>query len=429
MQCLAEKILSGRLLQFMQNRPSLTIPDERTAQTGCRSLTALMLLVAVHFLVDFYGGLLAPLPQPTLTTHLDTDIGRVALLVGGWALLVNLVQPLSGWLLPRRGLPIILLLGPPAAAFSALIGLNQSFAGVAALLLVSGIGIGVVHPEATLAVQSLGGKHAGAAVGLFMSVGYFGFALGGMVGGIWVEWRGLDRFWLLALPAILLTVIAAFNKLHRIDGHIAEHEKPAEQPVGFFPVFGLAIGVAVTMCLIIRFITILLVRRFPEAAAQGWGGTTVFATGVTGAIGAFLWGHISDRVGAARVLALLQLAALPLLWGLISVSRIGHAPVWGLGLGLTLGSAFPLVVVLARQARGFSQRLRMGLIIGGAWGLGETVFMFGGHWLKQFSETDPDPVARLLRGGLLVLTFNVLLAGYVAMRTPRRPLNNRRPQP
>ncbi len=385
-------------------------------------LAALMVLVVLHFLVDFYGGLLVPLPEPTLTSHLNTNIGVIALLIGGWALLVNLIQPFSGWILPRRGLPILLLLTPFAAAFTTLIGLTQSFPMVIAILFIAAAGVGILHPEAALAVQSLGGRHAGAAVGLFMAAGYFGFASGSMASGIWVEMWGLHRFWLLFLPALLMMVAVALSGLHRLEGHITAEEAPAERPVGFPAVFGIGIGVAVTMCLLVRFITILLVRGFPDAPAQGWGGATVFATGITGAIGAFAWGYLADRIGAARVLTWLNAAAIPLVWQLTRVEKLQWAPVWGLGIGLTIGSAFPLVVVLARQARGCSQRLRMGLVIGGSWGLGETMFILGGYYLNRFPVNDPQPVVRILRLCLPLLLATTLLAWHTAKKAGKTKL-------
>ncbi len=379
-------------------------------------LAALIILVALHFFIDFYGGILVPLPQPTLTSHLNANIGVIAVLIGGWALLVNIIQPLSAWILPRRGLPILLLLAPFAAAFTTLIGLTQSFPVIIVLLFISAMGVGILHPEAALAVQSLGGRHAGAAVGLFMAAGYFGFASGSMAAGLWAEIHGLNLFWLLFLPALVVMVAVAWSGLHRLQGHITVNETPAEKPVGFLPVLGIGIGVAVTMCLLVRFIPILLVREFPGEPAQGWGGATVFATGITGAIGAFAWGYLADRIGAARILTWLNAAAVPLVWQLTLVSRLQWAPLWGLAIGATVGSAFPLVVVLARQARGVSQRLRMGLVIGGAWGLGETIFILGGHYLGSFPENDPAPVARILSLCMPLLAANALLSGYTARK-------------
>jgi len=375
----------------------------------CRPRTALLILAFLHFLVDFYGGLLTPLPQPTLTAHLHTDLGYITLLIGSAALLANLVQPLSGWLLPPKGLPWLLLVTPLIAACAALIGLTSSFVLTAVLLCLSGIGIGLLHPEGSLAAHSLGGRHAGAAVGLFMSIGYFGFAMGGMAGGIWAEAWQLRRFWILALPALLGTGLAAWAGLHQLKGHVDTDEVNEDHFVSYAPIFGLAVFTATTMCLLIRFLTILLVRRFPDSAPQAWGGASIFATGVTGALGACLWGLFSDRYGPPRLLLGLNLAALPFLALLLSARQIFWVPVWCLCLGLTIGSSFPLVVIQARKARGLTQRLRMGLTIGGGWGIGEVVFMSGGAYLNRFPADDPKPVVHILSACGLMMVLNIAL--------------------
>ena len=385
---------------------------------------ALGTLVFLHFLVDFYGGLPVPLLEPTLTNHLGMSIGRVSLLIGGWALLMNIVQPASAWLLPERGVPALLWMCPFAAAVIALMSLSGNPHFFIVLLIVSGLGIGLLHPEGVLAAHSLGGRRSGLGVGMFMSAGYLGFASGGAVAGLWVEILGQDLryFWLLLIPAFAAGGLVLWSGLHRLQGHVApEPRDRQDQGRGpFFPVFLLAVGVAGSMCLLVRFITVLLVRRFPDMAAQGWGGMTVFATGITGALGALLWSHLSDRYGPAPILAVVHLLAMPFLALLLGVNHPGHAPLWGLGLGFTLGSALPLVVIQARRARGLTQRLRMGLAIGGAWLVGETVFILAGLYLDGFDPTDAEAVVRVLGLCWIPLVSNTLLAAWLSRIRSRK---------
>ncbi len=110
-------------------------------------MAKLVVLSAVHFCVDFYAGVIVPLPEPTLTRHLGVGLPVVTLIIGCTAFLVNLVQPLGGWLLPKRGLPFILLIAPPLAALAAAIGLTHSIAVTTGLLAVSSIAIGIVHHD------------------------------------------------------------------------------------------------------------------------------------------------------------------------------------------------------------------------------------------------------------------------------------------
>lgn len=357
----------------------------------------ILVLTLVHFSVDFYGGLTIPLPEPTLTGHLATGLPVIALMVGGCALLINIIQPVSQWLLPRNGAPLLLLVTPLMACSVALIGLSTNYAVVTAMFIVSAIGIGIVHPEAALAAHSLAGRHKGLGLSLFIAGGYLGFSLGSLASGLWTEAYGLARFWLLALPASVTAALVVMSRLHRIQGHIQDDSNETTRgtlPVGL--VLALALAIAVNICMLTRFLPILFVRSFPGMDPQGWSGTTVFATGVSGIVGMFLWGHISERAGIGRTIAFVVPAGMPFLWMLLHVTRINMAPLWAAGVGFTLGAVFPLCVVLVRDARGLPQRLRMGLAIGGAWGTGELIFIMGGRYIGRFPAGTIEPVETLL---------------------------------
>lgn len=400
--------------------------DGRTFPSDLRAVlrtagARLAVLALVHFVVDFYAAVTVPLPEPTLVEHLDVDLASVALLLGGCALLVNVVQPLSGWLLPRRGLPLLLVAGPLAAALTACIGCTTSYSTVALMLIVAAAGIGMVHPEAALAAHGLARSRKGLAISVFMSGGYIGFAAGSLCGGLWVEFRdqGLAHFWLLALPALAVAGLVLLAGLHRLEGQAEEQAREAERRVPFGPVLGGAVAIAVAYCLLVRFVTIFLVRSFPGEDAQGWGGTTVFTGGVFVVLGAFVWGHASDRIGRGRVLALTPWLCAPCLYGMLHVGSVRMAPVWMAGIGFTLGATFPLTVVLARQARGLSERLRLGLVIGGAWGLGEIAFMLGGKWVALQPPGSVAPVVDVLNLCWLCLAIMVLVGLWLTRREGR----------
>lgn len=372
----------------------------------------LAVLTLVHFSVDFCGGLTIPLPEPTLIRHLQMGLPQVALLVGGFAIVVNVIQPVSGAFMPKRGAPILLLLGPLLAAFTAGVGLSSSYLGVAAMLVVGGVGIGIVHPEGALAAHSVSGRHKGLGVSIFMSGGYFGFATGSLVSGTWLaaHGQGLSGFWMLGAPAIVVAVLVLFSGLHRLHDEGGATNGPEDGPLPFAPVLLLAICIAINVCLLVRFMPILLVRRFPGPEAQAWGGATVFATGITGALGSFLWGHLSERYGRGRMIALAQLLCIPFLYQLTRVSSASAAPYWALGVGFSFGGVFPLSVVLARESHGVPQRLRMGLAIGGAWAVGEVAFILGSKYVGRFPEGSVPPVVTVLGACWVMLGATTLVA-------------------
>lgn len=398
-----------------------TIPERSAADR--QALRSLLVLTLVHFTVDFYGGLTVPIAEPTLTDHLGVGLPAVAFLIGGCALLVNLIQPLSQWILPKGGAPILLLVAPLMAAGTSLIGLSSSFAVVAMLMVISATGIGIVHPESALAAHSLAGSRKGIALGLFMAAGYLGFSMGGLLSGLWAGYRqqGLARFWWLALPALISAVLVLRTRLYRLEGHLQE-DPPAAGDDGRLPVglvLLLAFCITINLCLLIRFLPIFLVRSFPGPEAQQWAGGTAFSIGISGVAGMFLWGHLSDRFGTGRTMTLALPAGLPFLWLLLRIESAAMAPVWAAFVGATLGALFPLCVVLARHARGLPQRLRMGLVIGGAWGLGGLAFVLGGAYIGRFPPGAVAPVQTMLRL-CWVLTIGSTLLAWIVSRDERR---------
>ncbi len=145
----------------------------------------LAVLMLAHGVVDFYAGLTLPLPEPTLVAHYGTSLTRVMLLISASAILCNAVQPLAGWLLPKRPLPVMLWLCPLLAGLIAWIGISGRYGIGWCLFLISAVGIGALHPEAVLSAQALSGRRIGMITSMFMATGFFGFSVGSLVGGWW----------------------------------------------------------------------------------------------------------------------------------------------------------------------------------------------------------------------------------------------------
>jgi MFS transporter, FSR family, fosmidomycin resistance protein len=381
----------------------------------------LIVLTITHAVVDFYAGLIVPLVEPTLTTHFGVSLTTISLLVGGSAFVINLVQPLGGALLPRRGMPILLLIAPPVAALMATIGLTHSVLMGAVLMVVSGAAIGIVHPEATLTASAVSRRREGLGVGFFLAGGYLGFSAGSLLSGVWVERAGIEAlgsFWILMLPALAISGLVALTGLHRYypHDHKSAGQPSADATLPFPLTLMLAVGAASVNLVLIRLVTILLVRQFPGQDAQAWGGTTVFALGLTGAIGAFGWGYVSGYTGHARLIAILVVLGAPFYWLLLHSSSPPVAALWGALTGLTIGSTFSLSVVLARRSKGTAHRLRIGLAIGGAWGSGEVLFMVAGRFIDAHAAGAVEPVRTVLSAGWLVLAALLVLAFIVDRR-------------
>ena len=86
-----------------------------------------------------------------------------------------------------------------------------------------------------------------------------------------------------------------------------------------------------------------------------------------------------------------------------------------------MGAVFPLGVILARSSHGLSDRLRMGLTVGGSWGIGELGFILAGKYVSRFVPGDPLPVQRVYWGCWVLLFVTAVLA--VSISGKGRPVS------
>lgn len=371
----------------------------------------LIILTMLHFIVDFFAGLRTPLAEPTLVEHLQCSLGDVLIIFSIAGVVTNFIQPLSGALLPKRGLPQILILAPILGATAALIGLTQSYWGNAALLVLSGIGIGVLHPEGMMAAHALSGKRQSLGAAIYISGGFFGYSLGGLVGGAWASAWDLRGLWLLAVAALPICVLAWLTGLHRLEGHVeAEAPRKLRHILPFWLVLLFTILIATNVRLMLVFITPFLVRTFGKDA-QIYGGGMLFAFGLAGSLMSYFWAWLSERWGRCRVIALTQLVNLPFLYFFLHLGKPVMAAVWGAALGAFMGGIFPLAVMLGRGCPGKPSRLRNGLIIGGAWGATQVFTPVAGKWVDLYPAGDATPIHWLLKcsaAGCLVILVMAL---------------------
>jgi predicted MFS family arabinose efflux permease len=375
----------------------------------------IFVLTLAHFTVDFYVGLIIPLPEPFLINHLNTDLLAVMALVSTSAVIFNGIQPLAGAFLPKRAWPMIMVAAPVLAALTGLVGLTHHYAVVALLLWTAAVGIGCLHPEGAALAHGLARKRPGLVVAVFMSGGNLGFASGALVGGVWAAKWGLDGIWIVSLLGLITLVLLLLSGAYRVSApsNASETSTPKREGLPFVLVMILAVSVTATVTLLSRLLPVYLYRCFGREAVA-YAGAAFFLTGLAGVAGSYVWGFFSGRFGCGRIIILAEILGLPFLYLMIHPGSMSLVPFFGLGLGLTLTGVFPLAVVMAHQARGLNRRARLGLAIGGAWGLGELLALGGAKYVDQFPPGAPEPVAQVLGLCYVLVGLTVVISIVVA---------------
>src|SRR5262245_14792042 len=163
----------------------------------------LVLLSLGHFTIDSYSSFFSPL-LPLLVTKLHLSLTLVGSLVALASVSSSFSQLLFGWLADRVHRPWFVAFGPlVAAAFLSAIGLAPTFAALAALLMLGGIGVAAFHPQGASLAIDLAPSRA-RAMAIFVTGGTLGFSLGPLFAVLLVGRFGLERTWLAAFPGMVM---------------------------------------------------------------------------------------------------------------------------------------------------------------------------------------------------------------------------------
>jgi hypothetical protein len=115
-----------------------------------------------------------------------------------------------------------------------------------------------------------------------------------------------------------------------------------------------------------------------------FGGLTVmFLVGGT-VLGTFFWSWIAHKKGELAASIASLLLGIPFLYAYLLLMKNNYALAFLFIGGFNSGSAYPLIVTLARYAKGFSLGGRMGLVIGGAWGAASLILWMTAPVAERF---------------------------------------------
>lgn len=346
----------------------------------------LVVLTVTHATGDLFNSILLPI-VPVLCAQYGLSFSRAVAIITVGNIAANAVQLLAAHFRTSWRHPGLLVAGVLCAGVSAFTPYAPvgpwSFAVLAALMLVTGAGVAVVHPEGLRAVHQLGRLPPAVATAVFMVGGFAGYAGGALASARLVEAGGLPGLtWLLIAPAVCAALVWLFRIRLAVEG--APDAEEATPPDSYeiprlpFPhLFAMACLVATSATLL----STLLPTRLHEAGFPiRAGGMAVFVFGIGGAVGSLVWSAWAPRLGYVRTLVVSLACGLPLmmLYLLIATSH-AYALVLLAAASFCVYAAYPLLVTLARHAESglrFSQR--MALIVGGAWGTASVVLWLMG---------------------------------------------------
>lgn len=368
----------------------------------------LVILTFAHVSADLFGGMLPavlPVIRPAFGLSLTAAVGLITAL----NLSANGFQLVAGHAGAHHAKPRLLCAGLVLVALLALVGWVP--AGDRApwflypLMIAGGAGIALVHPDGLRAIHLLDRIPSSVSTAFFLVGGFLGFAAGAWLSAALVARWGLPGLAFMAagpLAAVVLVLLARIRLA-------VEKDEAAAPPRGRLPsvafprLFTAAAAVAIAATLIPS----LLPTRLHELGhSLQFGGASVLFFGIGGATGSVVWGAAAHRFGYLRILAVSLFGGVPLLIAYLAACAHPAAVVLLAAAGFFLYAAYPLMVTMARYSPSrIKLGLRMGLMVGGAWGIASLVLMGLGPAGERYGIA---PVLHLAWIAYLVAAFYTL---------------------
>ena len=371
-----------------------------------------LFVASVHFVVDGYGNIFAPL-LPLLIPRLGLSLAAAGTLTMLFQLSASVSQIGFGHLADRWRPRLLLMAGPIVSVLVlSFVGSASSMQMAAAILIVGGLGGAAFHPPAAALAYRLGAERPGLAMSVHITGGSLGFSMGPLLFAPFAESFGLAWTPILAIPG-LVVVLLFLSRLPHVAWTTTTTAgfralRPYVRPLTLL--YFIVVLRTMTSIAFATFMPVLLTSHGMSLAAAGSAAAVyLFASGV----GGFLGGPAADRYGARRVIALSLVCAVPFLFAASLNEGWTFVVLVALG-GFFLQSTLPVNVTFGQALAPVSAATVSSLMMGFAWGSGGLSVPFVGM------IADRVGIEATLRGLALVPLAAAALAMPLPARAPAR---------
>lgn len=349
--------------------------DRKLSNSG---LFNVALLSAGHFFSDFYANFL-PALLPVIVVKLGLSLTLSGMLVMAYSVIASVLQPISGYIIDKRGYAwLILITTPVSAVFICLAGLADSKIALFLCVGLAGLGSSVFHPlAASLMARVVTDKTRGTAMSVFVFGGSAGFAAAPAVIMYMLSTGGTASLLWLIIPGLIVTGACYRCGLHKIKLSRAvtgDHDQASTQMTAWYKSRGLILLNVVTalrswmLVALPTFLPLVLIRagQPPVVAASM---LTVLL--LSGAVGSLAGGWLGDRVGRKACMIGSLTLCLPVTYLFLtdlSPSLVSYSLL--ILSGALLQGATPTAVVWAQELIPGNAALASGMMLGMAYGLG-----------------------------------------------------------
>ena len=392
--------------------------------------TQIASLSAAHFMVDMLGGLL-PGFLPIALEHFKINLGMGVIILTSMSIGCNIMQIPASMLGRETRKPWLLSLGLLMSGLIVLLAAMPSTTPVFVLcflMVIVGAGIAIVHPHGLRGTQHIGKIAASVTTPTFMTGGFLGSAVGPWISALLVGHYGLKGlYWMIPPILLILLSLRLSNVKLAPDDAKPSGRKEAERnpepetaaqpapdaPWSFWNLFLIATLLntgTVTIQALLPSYLVKLDFTLP------FGGFSAMLFGIGSAIGSITIGFLVRKHRCAPFVLNGLALGIPtlLLYFLIAHYSISCLLIM-LG-GLLASSCYPLLVSMSRNAAGsLPMSTRMGLIVGGTWGIAGVALLVIGQIASRIG------LAPVMHLSWIFYSFTLIAALLLLKRKPAEP--------
>lgn len=341
----------------------------------------LFIIGLCHLLNDAIQAVV-PAMFPILEKSMGLSYTQLGIIAFSLNMVSSVMQPMVGYITDKKPMPFALPIGLTFTLVGILgLGFASSFGLIVLSVLFIGLGSAVFHPEGSRVAYMAAGNRRGLAQSIYQVGGNTGQALAPLITAlILVPLGQIGASWftiVAALAVILLIYIATWynHRLKASPNSIKKKQSSIRNKVGITKEVKNTLALILLLIFartwyssgITNFYTFYAIKEYALTIKQSQ--LFLFAFLVSGAVGTFFGGPLSDRFGKKTIISFSMLATIP-----FSI-LIPHVPptlafIFLILTGFILMTSFSVTVVYAQELVPGKIGTMSGLTVGLAFGMG-----------------------------------------------------------
>ena len=351
---------------------------------------AIIWLCLAHLIVDVYSGFLNPI-MPFIAEKLQFSMATATVIISISHICSSMLQPIFGFFADNILKRFVIFLGLIlASVFVPLTPVVTTIPLLLVCMILGSIGNSFFHPQSIGFVNYFSGKDCANNMGVFISLGSFGFALGPLLAAYITQILGLDKILYTSLFGLILAFLMFFfvPKLSKYEEQprkksflVSFKEILSNKQINYLMLISMMKTLVTNSCCILLPFLWKSIGHTPFYI-----GLSLFLFVFLGSIASLLSPKAERLWGAKTILYISMCATLPqiIIFALIYKSHpVLSMVIFGL-IGFTTMLAQPVTLVLAQKALPQYRSIIAGFINGFCWGIIALCLSILGSFAQNF---------------------------------------------